>query len=182
MELNQLQKELVTQNIKLVYKVATNLKVLRNTDAVQEGILGLCMAASRFNDEKTVKFSTYATCYIRYYILTFLKFNKMIKPCRTKDGIKYAEETDFIEEEIACEDDKFKKFEILDAIYRGIEKADDETKIIVQMYLEGFNQVQIAKKLGKYQCQVSKKLRNLKDIFEGENVYGRKERTTNRTI
>lgn len=64
------QEELVKNNLPLVYSIASEhkYKVVEKSDLVQEGNIGLIKAAEKFDVEKGVKFSTYATYWIRKYI------------------------------------------------------------------------------------------------------------------
>ena len=170
MELNQVQKELVQKNIKLVYSVASKLNVLNNSDAVQEGIMGLCIAASRFDTSKS-KFSTYATCYIKYYILTFLKYNRTIKPFRKGGEFVYAKSDEFLEDRYGNFDKRFENFDKEDCLLRFMEKLDDTTKIIIQMYKEGMTQNEIANKLGHSQPHICRKINNTLELIKEKGIW-----------
>ena len=67
---------LVSCNLRLVTKVASDFKAISSSyginylDLIQEGNLGLIRAASKFNFEKDVKFSTYATIWIKNFQCT----------------------------------------------------------------------------------------------------------------
>lgn len=67
--------ELVMKNIRLVYLIALELKP-RNyylfEDMVQEGILGLTLAAEKFNHEFGSKFATYARYWIKQKMTIFV--------------------------------------------------------------------------------------------------------------
>ena len=168
MELTQTQKELVSNNINLVYKVATNMKVLKNQDAIQEGIMGLCMASIRFNEEIS-KFSTYATYYIKCYILTFLNYDRLIKPGRNLGKFVFTGESEYIEENCGEIDDRTDRFETMDCLYKAISKLGDTSKIIIQMYSEGLTQEQIASRLGHSQPYISRELKKIL-AFIKENI------------
>lgn len=69
---------LVSANLRLVVKVATDFQKfwMQNfMDLVQEGNIGLIKATKKFDPYKGVKFSYYATYWIRAYILKFLMNN-----------------------------------------------------------------------------------------------------------
>ena len=68
---------LVTSNLRLVVKLALMYRrALRNVmDLIQEGNIGLLEALKRFDPEQGVKFSTYASWWIKAYILKFLMDN-----------------------------------------------------------------------------------------------------------
>lgn len=69
---------LVSSNLRLVVKVAMDFQKfwMQNfMDLVQEGNIGLIKATKKFDPYKGVKFSYYATYWIRAYILKFLMNN-----------------------------------------------------------------------------------------------------------
>jgi RNA polymerase sigma-32 factor len=69
---------LISANLRLVVKVAMDFQKfwMQNfMDLVQEGNIGLMKAVKRFDPYKGVKFSYYATYWIRAYILKFLMNN-----------------------------------------------------------------------------------------------------------
>ncbi len=70
-------RRLVTANLRLVVKLALMYRrALRNVmDLIQEGNIGLMEALKRFDPEQGVKFSTYASWWIKAYILKFLMDN-----------------------------------------------------------------------------------------------------------
>ena len=69
---------LVSCNLRLVTKVASDFKAISSSyginylDLIQEGNLGLIRAASKFDFEKDVKFSTYATIWIKNFITRYI--------------------------------------------------------------------------------------------------------------
>ena len=70
--------ELVTANLRLVVKIAGDFqKFWTNNflDLVQEGNIGLIKAIKKFDHERGIKFSYYATFWIRAYILKFIMDN-----------------------------------------------------------------------------------------------------------
>ena len=70
--------ELVTANLRLVVKIAGDFqKYWTNNflDLVQEGNIGLIKAIKKFDPERGIKFSYYATFWIRAYILKFIMDN-----------------------------------------------------------------------------------------------------------
>jgi RNA polymerase sigma-32 factor len=70
--------ELVTANLRLVVKIAGDFqKFWTNNflDLVQEGNIGLIKAIKKFEPERDIKFSYYATFWIRAYILKFIMDN-----------------------------------------------------------------------------------------------------------
>jgi RNA polymerase sigma-32 factor len=70
--------ELVTANLRLVVKIAGDFqKYWTNNflDLVQEGNIGLIKAIKKFEPDRDIKFSYYATFWIRAYILKFIMDN-----------------------------------------------------------------------------------------------------------
>lgn len=70
--------ELITANLRLVVKIAGDFqKYWTNNflDLVQEGNIGLIKAISKFEPSRGIKFSYYATFWIRAYILKFIMDN-----------------------------------------------------------------------------------------------------------
>jgi len=74
----QAGNDLITANLRLVVKVAGDFqKDLTNNflDLVQEGNIGLIKAINKFEPSRNIKFSYYATFWIRAYILKFIMDN-----------------------------------------------------------------------------------------------------------
>ena len=74
----QAAQELVTANLRLVVKIAmdySNIWMQNLLDLIQEGNLGLIKAVDKYNPEKNVKFSYYASFWIKAYIIKHLMDN-----------------------------------------------------------------------------------------------------------
>jgi RNA polymerase sigma-32 factor len=74
----QAVQELVTANLRLVIKIAMdyrNLWMQNLLDLIQEGNLGLIRAVEKFDPGKNVKFSYYASFWIKAYIIKHLMDN-----------------------------------------------------------------------------------------------------------
>ena len=73
----EIAQRLVTSNLILVVKIARLFRraVVNVLDLIQEGNVGLLHALDRFDPEVGVKFSTYASWWIRAYILKYLLDN-----------------------------------------------------------------------------------------------------------
>ena len=69
--------ELVTAYVRLVVSIAARFRSygLPLGDRVQEGCIGLMQAAARFEPEREVRFSTYASWWIRSSIQDFILRN-----------------------------------------------------------------------------------------------------------
>ncbi|MDR2387380.1 MAG: RNA polymerase factor sigma-32 [Deltaproteobacteria bacterium] len=74
----EMARRLVTANLRLVVKIAMNFQShwLNNLpDLVQEGNIGLMQALKKFDPGKGVKFSYYASYWIKAYILKYIMEN-----------------------------------------------------------------------------------------------------------
>ncbi|MDQ7032269.1 MAG: RNA polymerase factor sigma-32 [Desulfonauticus sp.] len=75
--------KLITSNLRLVVKIAMDFqrKWMQNIlDLIQEGNIGLMKAVQKFNPDKGIKFSYYASFWIKAYILKFIMDNwRMVK-------------------------------------------------------------------------------------------------------
>jgi RNA polymerase sigma-32 factor len=84
----QAEQKLVVANLRLVVKIALDyysyhLNVL---DLIQEGNVGLLRAVRKFEPERGTRFSTYASFWIRAYILKYLMDSWSIVKVGTKDS------------------------------------------------------------------------------------------------
>ena len=78
--LTEEQQKLVRDHTSLVQAICSKLvrrlyirKTVDFADLLQEGFLGLCVAATRWKENGNTKFSTFAWHYIRGYIMHFLR-------------------------------------------------------------------------------------------------------------
>lgn len=76
----EFRQKLVESNLRLVVKIARPYisRDINFLDLIQEGNIGLINAAERFNPEKNVRFSTYASWWIRQSIFLFLANKRRI--------------------------------------------------------------------------------------------------------
>ncbi len=73
--------ELIVTNLRLVVKIAMDFRSYWKDDfldLVQEGNIGLAKAVRKFDPDKKVKFSYYASFWIRAYIMKYLMDNKRL--------------------------------------------------------------------------------------------------------
>ena len=71
--LNAAQQTLVRDNYKFVYQVASSFRKFgHHDDLVSEGFLGLCIAATKFDPARNLRFTTYSVHWIRACIFAYL--------------------------------------------------------------------------------------------------------------
>jgi RNA polymerase sigma-32 factor len=81
--------ELVTANLRLVVKIALEFQRIwmqNLLDLIQEGNIGLLQAVKKFDPYKNVKFSYYASFWIKAYILKFIMDNWRLVKIGTTQG------------------------------------------------------------------------------------------------
>ena len=87
----QAGRKLVVHNLRLVVKMAYKYRRAWASvlDLIQEGNVGLVEAVGRFDPYKGAKFSTYATFWIRAYMLRYLlEHSRTVRISRTRVGRK----------------------------------------------------------------------------------------------
>lgn len=80
---------MTTSNLRLVVKIALEFQkiwVQSLLDLIQEGNIGLVQAVKKFNPYKNVKFSYYASFWIKAYILKFIMDNSRLVKIGTTQG------------------------------------------------------------------------------------------------
>ena len=84
--------QMITSSLRLVVKIAMNFKHFwpgNFLDLIQEGNLGLIQATKKFDPYRGIKFSYYASYWIRAYILKFIMNNsKLVKIVTTQNQRK----------------------------------------------------------------------------------------------
>lgn len=75
----EIENELIERNFKLVTSYLYKNDLYCDEDYIQEGTIGLLEAIRRFDVNKNVKFSTYATWWIKQRIIRYYKNSDLIR-------------------------------------------------------------------------------------------------------
>ena len=93
----EVRQKFVESNLRLVVKIARAYinRDISFMDLIQEGNIGLIHAAGRFDPEKKVRFSTYASWWIKQYILRYLANKRRVirLPLRKEETLKKIQKT-----------------------------------------------------------------------------------------
>ncbi len=90
------KKEVLDENIKTIYKLASSFYGAEKEDLIQAGIVGLYKALENYKPNETCKFSTYAYNYIFGEMYLFVNKNKALKISKdTLKMYKYIEKVRF---------------------------------------------------------------------------------------
>jgi RNA polymerase sigma factor (sigma-70 family) len=134
------------------------VRVSDRRDLEQNGFLGLKAAANRYS-AILGRFSSYAWPWIRKYIISGIRQEKLIKPPTNKPKIKeeYQDALDFgiicgvdnIEGIDSCEQD-YEQREIISIIYKTMQAIPHakQRRIIIEHHIQGRSLSNIAKEMG----------------------------------
>lgn len=168
--MNDEQKKLVEDNQKLVYFVINRYfpTYILNEDVAQEGMLGLCKAANKY-DPSTGGFSTFATHCIFNTITMFLKRENKHNKTLSLDYPVVGEADDILsfgdciigEEDIDYFDDSYWKSQL--------EQMKPREREVFKLLEQGYSTVEIAKKLGTVKANVCRIRRKYENKWEKDN-------------
>lgn len=165
--LNNYQQELVKNNVNLVYKIVYKFFDYNKDDLIQEGLVGLCKAAERFDITKGIEFSTFAYKYVYTTCLSYDLHNSNLRPKRI--GTKLVKnatvplENCLLEpsKDIACTETDFKNL-IKSTRFNKLERT------ILYGFVVGYKKSEIATKLNlsksEYNIVMNRLKQKLKEI------------------
>lgn len=159
--MTEYQKRLVIENHNLIYRFLQKEK-LNMEDWYDLAAIGMCKAARTFN-EGTSKFSTYAfKC----------MFNEVYSEKRKESNKRTIPENEILYYNTEYEDESGKKVEFIEKIQsdynvesdcihkvtlkNALSKMKDKHKLIIDLLMKGYKQVEIMKIVGCSQPQVSR--------------------------
>ena len=179
----------------LVVKMADKYAILPSIreDLISAGFLGLLVAKNKFKKKKNVSFSTYATYWIKKYILKTLDeyYNKTFK--HDSLDIKDTDTDGFYEHYILSRKDDFsekiKNSILTEKIFERMKEVGKKKKVrwnidecidILKMYFGFYDGIEysmseIAKKLGCSRQQISCRIKNAIKFLREEVLYGKDE-------
>lgn len=144
-----------------VLKVNNNIY---DDDLFQEGCIGLIQAVDKYDSNRGVAFSTYATNCINGYIINYKNRNALIRPMRDKGGYMQHPICD-LNESVASRTDLIQN--IVDDIFFNefLSSLSEREKKIVELRLDGMLQDEIHHIMGLSQPQISKILTKIQKQY-----------------
>lgn len=170
MELSDKQRQIVEENMKLVFFIVNNKIDINGApydDIVQIGMLGLCKATLAFDENKGLNFSTFASrCIINEILMFYRKFNKEVQNLSLEGAIfdyddeneeseanklesRLSDKTDFTEN-LVNKEEFTERMNIVLNFFSGKERT------IVLFLLAGYKQREIGEYLGISRSYVSR--------------------------
>ena len=132
------KEKIVTEYLPLVRSIAAKYNKLGipQEDLEQEGMIGLLEAANRYEENKGAKFSTYATYWIKKYILAAVDKEK-----------KHSSNSTNLNEEIT-RDEKASVIKPATKIVLPSNMPENEKTVLIMLFQDEFTLKEIAEKLG----------------------------------
>ena len=172
-ELNDIQRELATQNHNLIYDYMYKHKLYFDDTVDWYGLLAenLCKAAYYFEDSRNVKFSTLVFKFFDNAVTNQLK--------KIKDKQYYISLSDFIDgteipiiESVIDNNDCFSESETKECIKKAYDSLSERQKTVVKLILqEGLKQQEVAERLNIARTCATRDLKifrtRLRELLEG---------------
>ena len=177
--MEQLKRDkLILDNQRLVYYLYEQLSktdIVKNNkdDIVSEGMLGLIKAADTFDETKGYQFCTYAGLCIRNAMLMYIrKLNKHWN----KEISRYASVGEDSDGNLICyadiirsdAEDFFDSYNKV-LVKERIDKLPERDKEIIQAFLSGYKQKEIAAMIGVQQSSISRRIKRIKKKLKSES-------------
>lgn len=157
-------EELVLDNMPLAGHIAK--KYLSTgyeyDDLMQEGAIGLIIAAEKFDPERGCRFSVWAGTCIENSIRMYLRREKKHKRCVMSLDQEACEDGSRLEGLIGFQADGFEDILEQDLLRRAVGVLTPEEQKLVRMYyFDGIPQKELARRYGTRQSMVSKRLKRI---------------------
>lgn len=174
---------LVEDNIRLVYHLVKQLGrtdfVIRNKeDITSEGMIGLIKAAQTFDENKKIKFATYASRCIMNQMLMYIRKCKYVgrevslnAPLSVDENGNELTYSDIIPDESNSLDNYIETIDLsigIKKFYNSL--TNQKLKRIFKLRSHGFKHREIAAKVGFSQSYVSRILNKLKKQFKEQQA------------
>jgi len=132
------KEKIVTEYLPLVRSIAARYNKLGipQEDLEQEGMIGLLEAANKYEENKGAKFSTYATYWIKKYILAAVDKEK-----------KHSSNSTNLNEEIT-RDEKAYVIRLTTKIVLPSDMPENEKTVLTMLFQDEFTLKEIAEELG----------------------------------
>lgn len=158
-----MKQELFSDNMDLAYFILRKYFpwYKNDEDARQICLIGLWKASEKFDPGKGYEFSTFASTVIMNQMRVFLRDERKRKRIQYTDSVVYydGEEVDFIE----SIPDKYASETSLDFCFEELSRQLHKREVdVLKLAVLGYNQVEIGKRLGLSQPQVSRYLKQIR--------------------
>lgn len=165
--------ETIKENMGLVYKVINEQYYdkkyeFTKEDMVQTGLLALYKAIQTFDENKNIKFSTFAMTVIKNDLLKFAtrdyeKYSGVINDTETSLNSTVSNDDDMsIEDRLGIEED-FSELEGSELLSYIRERKSEKVVKMVMMLSEGYTYEEVGKKLGCSKQYVNSTMKKLAD-------------------
>ena len=171
------QQQLVLNNVNMVYEITKPYRGLKNyDDIVAEGMLGLCSAATKFEEIRGNNFSTFAYMHILGKCLNFIHRDKVVKPKRTNGKYETVIPINLSTElENTCQHaveiidyNKDEKW-LLELLHKRL--TNEQYKILILLY-NGYKRKEIVEITGTTISQLYSDINTIRQIINELNILG----------
>jgi len=168
--MTQKQEQLVLNNTRLVYRICESYRTKPNyEDLVSEGMLGLCIAATKFDELRGNSFTTFAYMHILGRIMLFVYTDTVVRPGRKNGKYLTIESCELTPQIINTWGRKVNVDTDLDAslYFAQLQKLlDDESYNIVKLLYLGYRKSEILRKLKINAVRFNRKMTEIKNKLQ----------------